>query len=250
MYSDLLFMVNRSEPFVYEPRHMRVSASQAADLVSTGANCHEFVVNSIHVSPDVASLRDMITGLGLQTGDGEAFLMQQCLQEALESAVQGRYGVGAILAAKRRGVMKIMKKAQNERKKGQQHEFMGHAETRLVDKSTKFLQNGKDHTGDIAAVNLCPCPGCLGLMVDAHFPTVLVGSIDPEVGAAFLKGKDLQKALGKPRMQIMQDKPLLYRFPEIADLQLREMILTLCWDIFHTTRSKVHKNLHGLQLRE
>ncbi len=195
MQSDLLFMENRSEPFIYGLRHMRVSAGQAADLVHFGANCHDFSVNPLHQSPDVASLRDMILELDLKPGDGEAFLMQQCLREALESAMKGRYGVGAILAATRGDVMKVVKTAQNERQKGQKHEFMGHAETRLVQKATKFLQNGNDHSGGIAAVNLCPCPGCLGLMVDAHFPTVLVGSIDPEVGAAFLKGDALKIAL-------------------------------------------------------
>lgn len=228
-----------------------VTASEAADLVThQGKNCHDFGVNPLHQSASVSDIAQIVTELGLAPEDGDAYLMQQCLMEAIASAVKGRYGVGAILASTRTGVMEMIETAQNEREKGQPFQYLGHAETQLVLKSTEYLQRDIDHSKDIAAVNLCPCPGCFGLMVDAHYPTVLVGSVDPMVGAAFLKGEPLRYALGDARRQVMDDKKLLYRFPEIKDADLRDILLTASWDIFHATRSKVHKKVHDGELQE
>ncbi len=210
-----------------------------------------FTVNGDHISPDIASLHSMVGELQLCPADGEAYLVQECVSEALAAATQGRYGVAAVLSSVREGSRKILHKARNERFTGSTYQFTGHAEMRLVDMATPYLQDTTaDHESDLSCVNLCPCPGCFGHMLDAHLSPVLVGSIDPQVGAAFLRGDKLQYAAGMPRKQVMEERKFIYRFPEIADPKLRNLLLSLSWEVFHATRKQVHRAVHGVTLRE
>lgn len=243
--------MHSSEPFLYEPRNIYVTGAQAADLVThEGADDHDFLVNPLHESPDVLSLFAMLLELKPHLPNAEAHLLFQCIADALLAAGSGVYGVAAILAAHHDGIMKVVETALNQREHGNRHEFTGHAEMRLIDKATPYLQARLDHSNDVACVNLCPCPGCFGHMIDAHFPKVIIGSIDPQVGAAFLRGQKLQYAAGAPRMQVIADRGLTYSFPNIPDQDIRSRLMTLAWEAFHTTRQKVHQNEHAGTLRE
>lgn len=162
--------------------------------------------------------------------------MLRVLREAVEAGNKGAYGVAAVLANTRGGLMSFIHSAQNGRIKGGEDEYTGHAETLLVRGATQYLQSGLDHKHIIAAANLCPCPGCMGPLIDSHIPKFIVGSIDPEVGAAFLQGEALRYAVGAPRQQVIKNCGLKYRFPHIPDKQTRDLILALCWHVFHTTR--------------
>lgn len=239
------------QPFLYEPKGYPVTAAEAADLVThEGAHCHQFDVNPDYESPDLALLQAMADALRLQPEDGESWLLLRTINEALDAARQGRYGVAAILGTTRRGVIDVLECARNQRVKGNPDEFIGHAEVQLVKRATPYLQSGADHSQDLACVNLCPCPGCFGHMIDAHFPTVVIGTIDPHVGAAFLKGERLELAAGRARKQVMEKRGLVYRFPHIPDSQLRDTLLTLSWDAFHATRKVTHRALHQVELKE
>lgn len=239
------------KPFIYEPRDYAVTAAEAADLVTyEGADDHLFRVNPAHQSPALTRMRALVSDLGLGAQDGEAFLMQRAVLLALDAADKGRYGVGAILARVHGEVSHIVESAMNERVKDSPHEYLGHAETQLVQKATSYMQRQRDRTHDVAAVNLCPCPGCMGLMVDAHWQTVLIGSIDPKVGTAFLRDLPQQYALGDARKQVFEKRKLEYRFPVIEDEDLRNILLTASWDVFHATRTRVHQALHKTELKE
>lgn len=246
-----LLCMHIGKPFIYEPREYAVTATEAADLVThEGADDHQFRVNPQHQSPSLTRMRELVADLGLGTQDGEAFLMQRAVLLALDAADQGRYGVGALLARVHSDIAHIVESAINERVKGGPYEYTGHAEMRLVDKSTPYMQRQRDRTHDVAAVNLCPCPGCMGHMVDAHWQTVLIGSIDPRVGAAFLRDLTQRYALGDARQQVFEARNLEYRFPRIEDEDLRSILLTASWDVFHATRKGVHKTLHRSDLQE
>lgn len=244
-------MNQEPELFIYEPRRFRLSAQRAAEMIiHHDANCHDFRVNGAHETPSIRSIRSRLNALKLEPSDGEAFLLQESIREAVEAAVNGRYGVGAVLASSKNGKSDIIQRARNERYKGGKYEFTGHAEMRLVDQSTPYLQSPGNHKDDVACVNLCPCPGCFGHMIDTHVPTTIIGSIDPQVGAAFLKNEKLRYAVGRPREQVIADRNLEYRFPDIQDSKLRGELMTLSWEVFHTTRSQVHKKAHGGELQE
>lgn len=244
--------MKQPELFRFEPRQLLVSATDAADLVTNeGASCHDFTVNPNHQTPPLDKLRSMFDEIPSDPQKTEAYLLQECIRGAFEAVQNGGYGVAAILATTRNQTTSIIERAQNARIKGHRHQFIGHAEMRLVDQITPYLQQSNvDHSKDVACANLCPCPGCFNHLVDTHIPTVLIGTIDPEVGAAFLRGKELHAAVGKPRAQVMKDKELRYRFPDIADKEIRDILLTLSWEVFHATRSLVHKREHGDQLKE
>lgn len=243
--------MNTPKPFIYEPKGYTVSVNDVRDLVRHGSHCHKFRVNPRHEGPSHDRLSGIIHDLDFSAEDGDAFLLQEALKEALSAADQGRYGVGAVLAHSRDDMLNIVARARNERIKGQKHEFTGHAEMRLVDTSTKYLQRKEiDHKKDIAGVNLCPCPGCFGHMIDAHYPEVVIGSIDPHVGAAFLKGRNLEIAAGDARAQVKKDRGLVYRLADIEDEKLYALLSNASWDVFHMTRKKVHTAVHAGRLTE
>jgi hypothetical protein len=88
-------------------------------------------------------------------------------------------------------------------------------------------------------------------MIDTHHERVVVGSIDPQVGVAFIKDRDyLSRILGSPRLQVLEKGDFQYVFPDIKDEQLLADMHTLSWDVFHSTRKRVHKQEHGSNLQE
>jgi len=224
------------KPFIFEPSDSLVTASQAADLVTEeGANCHDFRINHDHRVPDLENLKKELLDLRLIPEDGEAYLLYQCLCESIDAAEHGSYGIAAILAKVRSDSIQIIEKAQNARGRDSENPFFDHAEMRLIHQATPYLQT-KDRFPDTLCVNLSPCPACIGHVVSARMHEVLIGSIDPEVGAGFLKGQNLRYALGAARARRVEDEEHVYRFPSISDKELREELLRLSWEIFHTSK--------------
>lgn len=241
----------KTKPFIFEKTGIHVTSAEAAELVQAdGADCHDFAVNPVHESPNLQTLRTMMEDFRLTSSDGDSFILYNAIEQALIAAEKGRYGVGSVLATTRSHSIGILERAMNEREKGGKYEFTGHAEMRLVDQATPYLQKNIDHSHDVAGVNLCPCPGCFSHMIDAHIRRVVVGSIDPKVGAAFLKEEKLRYAIGEPRTQVIADRKLVYEFPNIPDEQLRADLLSISWEVFHTTRKKVHSTMHNGLLKE
>lgn len=245
------FMSLERHPFIYRPTDKKVTAVEAMDLVrDNGANCHQFDVNPDDVSPDVASIAAQIDELSSAPADGsEAALAIRTLQEAILSVQRRAYGVASVLARPRGNMWDVVTVAHNHRVRNDPREYTGHAETCMVQDATPYLQQHGPQ-GLTAFVNLCPCPGCMGPLIDAHIKTVLVGTVDPRVGAAFGKGENLEWAVGIARKQVLEKLGLVYRAPDIADEQLRARIHLLCWDVFHATRGEVHRREHGSTLHE
>jgi tRNA(Arg) A34 adenosine deaminase TadA len=245
-------MTNKpGEVFIYEPSNMPVSAAQAADLVThEDASCRNFIINPNYQPRTLDQVRGIHMEMKNASPESEAQLLSEAIELALKSADKGGYGVGALLATIRDEAHHILIQAENTRIHGHTHQFIGHAEMRLVDQSTEYLQSPADHSHDKAVVNLCPCPGCFNHLVDTHIPTVIIGTVDPQVGAAFLKGRDLDIAVGNPRAQVIEHKNLEYRFPEITDENVRAILLDLSWSVFHATRGLVHKKHHEGDLKQ
>lgn len=229
---------------------MPVRADEAMDLVLDGANCHQFDVNKADVAPDVDTLAKLIDELALTNDGSEAYLAYATLQEAMGSVRRKAYGVASLLGKHSPdGRWGIIANAQNHRTHGDPREYLGHAETCMVQAATPYLQE-HGPAGLTAFVNLCPCPGCMGPLIDAHIKTVLIGTVDPRVGAAFGTGENMEWAVGVARQQVIEKFGLIYRAPHIADRYLRARIHLLCWDVFHATRGEVHKREHGSKLVE
>jgi tRNA(Arg) A34 adenosine deaminase TadA len=245
------FMPPERQPFIYRPRRKKVTAAQAMDLVrDKAANCHQFDVNPHDAPPSVDSIAAQITELSESPqDDSEAALAIATLQEAMQPVQRKAYGVASLLAKPEAGAWNVITVGQNHRVRHDPREYTGHAETCMVQDATQYLQQ-HGPKGLTAFVNLCPCPGCMGPLIDAHIETVLIGTIDPRVGAAFGKGMNLEWAVGIARQQVMEKLSLIYRAPNIADAQLRARIHLLCWDVFHATRGEVHRREHGSTLVE
>ncbi|HRH93016.1 MAG TPA: deaminase [Candidatus Peribacteria bacterium] len=239
-------------PFIHRPSGLAVPAHVAMDMVTyEGAHCHQFDVNGKDAIPDVETVAKMIEELALKNDGSEAYLAYFTLQEAMASVRRKAYGVASTLAKDNPAApWDIIAVGQNHRTRGDPREYMGHAETCMVQDATPYRQkNGPD--GLAAFVNLCPCPGCMGPLIDAHIKTVLIGTVDPRVGAAFARTEEQKEwAWGVARMQVVEKMKLVYRAPNIADNHLRARIHLLCWDVFHATRGEVHKREHGSALKE
>jgi tRNA(Arg) A34 adenosine deaminase TadA len=198
----------------------------------------------------VDTVAAMIDELQLPDDGSEAYLAQVCLQEAMASVRRRAYGVASVLAKNEGASWQVIAKEQNHRTRHDPLEYIGHAETCMVRAGTPYIQ--QHGAADLTAfVNLCPCPGCMGPLIDSHIQTVLIGTVDPRVGAAFARTEEQKDwAWGIARRQVMEKLNLVYRAPNIADEHLRARIHLLCWDVFHATRGEVHRREHGGELKE
>lgn len=245
-------MEKERQPFIYRPKRRRVTAAQAMDLVRDNkGHCHQFDVNPKDVVPTVEDIAAQIRELStLPADESEAALAIATLHEAMKSVQRKAYGVASILAKQQTGQWDIVTVGHNHRVRNDPREYTGHAETCMVQDATPYLQ-AHGANGLTAFVNLCPCPGCMGPLIDAHIKTVLIGTIDPRVGVAFAQTKQQKEwGWGVARMQVVEKLGLIHRAPNIGDEQLRALIHLLCWDVFHATRGEVHRREHGSVLEE
>jgi tRNA(Arg) A34 adenosine deaminase TadA len=256
-----------TEPFLFRPRESRtgpfpvqpgtpLTVAQSIEIIRESRDKlqafddFDLDVNPHHESPGIDVLAVQIAELRSHPMEGDAFLLFRSLEEALISAQLGRYGVGAVVVDVRGAAVEVFARGQNVRIPGHEYEFVGgHAEQQALLNATEHLQkHGPLRTR--FGVNLGPCPGCMAGLIDSHIPEVVMGTPDPRTGVAFLRGQDLEFAAGIARVQVKEKRGLQYRFAEVPDPHLHNVLSDLSWEIFHTTRKTVHRRVHGGELKE
>ena len=234
---------------------MPVTMEQAAELIDAKqAGCHDFEVNPACRGVGLGRLEGMISDFNFKPTDGDAYLMQRVLLEAMAAAKSGAYGVAAALATVRNGAVSILYTQQNERRPDCRKRLGAHAEERLIEdhpEANPYFENGMlDHSKDIVGVNLSPCPGCMKSLVEACVPKVRVGSPDPRNGVALLQGDQLEIGVGQAKKGVIDRLGLQYTLPEIGDRQTRNLVMGLCWAVFHENRGVTHFSNYHVQLDE
>ena len=103
--------------------------------------------------------------------------MKEALRQAKKAAEAGDVPIGCVIVYED----KIIARGYNKR--NQQKSALGHAEIAAIRKASKKMGDWRLEECTMY-VTLEPCPMCAGAIVQARFPEVVIGAMNPKAGCA------------------------------------------------------------------
>ena len=131
------------------------------------------------LKPEIDKLRTIVDSFDIQGKDQR--MMVQAIHEACNAALEGNYGIGAVLAD---GCGNVVARGHNTLGDSQNPwVHVAHAEINAIaDYHTKFELGDRDYDSLTLYSTLEPCPMCTCAIFNARIPLILFGAVDEPAG--------------------------------------------------------------------
>lgn len=182
------------------------------------------------IRADIEALERRMDELGEL--NGEAGFVREAVRQACKAALEGNYGIGAVVVYE----AKIVARGKNRLgEEGHSMHHMLHAEMdALCDYHEKTRPEDRKHSELCVCTTLEPCPMCTCGMFNAGVKKVVAGSADPWAGQ-LISHPDAMPPLWR---QLLKQSGTEHRIAEVVP-QLREA----CNEVFLVTKDALDQAL-------